>query len=461
MNENKDQVGTPSGPGSVRHPVLGLHSTDPQPVRRGRRRLLWGGVIVVAALALTAAGAIAAPLITHQAEVAEYRSTVSELESVRVEAAQVDLSARAAGVLLELQQVEASTHAEQLESLVATPAGILPASTQASLLDAAAAVREVLPVPPGDIVLSRDAQEVVDRTDETEGVAPLWVGSEPATIAKLLEWEAEPVEHRVVDEADVSSVVLAEVRAELADAGSVLESAEQRVQSFEGQLARLDAAVAGTWPVLAGLAKALPDQATVFLAEHDRAGESTSQATSAAATAAEVAVATAFEEDENGRIVPASPGSPGTFDMAESQHAVLIRDAISAYVVAATSAASAHSVAVAAEEAAAAEAEALAAGAGGYVDPSTGVWTPTSSGGGGAPPPASGGGGYVPPTSGGGGGTSVPPSSGGGGCWYDPLGFYQCPGQCPVPPPGYVPTGGTANGCPTYAPWESGGADDW
>lgn len=122
----------------------------------------------------------------------------------------------------------------------------------------------------------------------------------------------------------------------------------------------------------------------------------------------------------------------------------------------------AEAAAAAAAEAEAAAAAAAASGATGYVDPGTGGWVDTGwssgggsgyvdqgwSGGGGYVPPASGGGDvYVPPATGGGGGGYVPPATGGGGC--------------PAPPAGWYPTGGTANGCPTYSPPGGGGEDEW
>ena len=104
---------------------------------------------------------------------------------------------------------------------------------------------------------------------------------------------------------------------------------------------------------------------------------------------------------------------------------------------------------------------AQAAGESSYVDPGTGETVqafPAGDGGGGGNT-GGGGGGWTPPSGGGnggggnGGGGGGNGGSGGGG--YTPQ-----PQPCPAPPAGWYPTGGSANGCPTYNP-PGGDADEW
>lgn len=124
----------------------------------------------------------------------------------------------------------------------------------------------------------------------------------------------------------------------------------------------------------------------------------------------------------------------------------------------------------AAEAKAKAAAAAPAAGESSYVDPGTGQTVETFSGGdggwsdggntgggGGDWPPPSGGG-----NSGGGGGGNTGGGSGGGGNGGGGGGGYTPkPQPCPAPPAGWFPTGGTANGCPTYLPPGGGDTEGW
>lgn len=123
--------------------------------------------------------------------------------------------------------------------------------------------------------------------------------------------------------------------------------------------------------------------------------------------------------------------------------------------VAAEKAAAAKKAAKAKAKAAAA---AQAAGESSYVDPGTGetVQTfPAGDGGGWNGGGNTGGGGWTPPTGGGNGGNGGGGGGNGGGGGTAPQ-----PQPCPAPPAGWYPTGGTANGCPTYNP-PGGDADEW
>lgn len=121
----------------------------------------------------------------------------------------------------------------------------------------------------------------------------------------------------------------------------------------------------------------------------------------------------------------------------------------------------------AAEAKAKAAAAAQAAGESSYVDPGTGetVQTfPAGDGGGwngGGGNTGGGGGGWTPPTGGGNGGGGGNTGGGGGGNGGGGGGTAPQPQPCPAPPAGWFPTGGTANGCPTYLPPGGGDTEGW
>lgn len=430
---------------SAPEPEAGL-----RPVRKStrKRNLIIGAAAGGALLLLGGTAAVAAPALIHQLQVAEYHQHVDALVDAEQQLTSAEADHLSAIALVEAQHTEAVEFAERLVGYGAVAEPTLTQQHATDLAQAGEAVLDVLGESTADDparqpVVSAFAEELevlaeihASAAEDEELAAELDVPPIPASfleagVADVRAIAFEPVSftsrNKYADD-QVTGIIVEGMRDMVSDAQQRLSAKQAEVDVELERSAEILDAITGTLPALAAASEAAPVQAAAVSLAADQAG---AEVLTALTKGAELAKRTA---------------------QADAASAVAVEADLAAYVQAAQSAASAHSAAVAAAEAAAA---AAASGAGGYVDPSTGSWTPVSGGGAGGwsnGGGSGGGGGWS-----GGGGSSG--GTGGGGGGWDPN-YVPNGGACPAQPPGWYPTGGTANGCPTYNP-PGGDADSW
>ncbi|MFV0435001.1 MAG: hypothetical protein ACK5LO_13605 [Leucobacter sp.] len=272
-----------------------------------------------------------------------------------------------------------------------------------------------------------------------------------------------------------------ELETQAADATARAEEAMGVVDDIENRIDLLESQIIEDAGLLAGpAAEALKNQ-DAFSKAYSKAGKTEKEQLSKRAEmlqsaldtfngvvqadeAVEAEPASRKYQDQSADPVPAAERLAFKRTVTDSvpslEQAEALLTALSSYVSSASAVQGSHDKAVKAEKKAAEEAAAAAAAAAGtgYTDPGTGQWINTGGGGGGNWTDNSGGAPWTGggSSSGGSGSSSSGGSSGGGGGGsYVPGG-----GNCPAPPAGWYPTGGTANGCPTYNP-PGGDADGW
>lgn len=410
---------------------------------RSRPGVWIAGTVVGALVLLTTGGLFAVPGFVHQVEVSEYGEVTSRLVELDLEIADLSAEIAATTALLDAQYEDAAVFLDGVEHLASSAEPVLLAGHATALSQASEQLAGILksapPTDNGARALRAAAQAQTAAAVGARTVAQSDTVSLPFLAMKVEEARAlafpvaEPTARHFVADEQVNVEALAETRQQLEHAERTLTEREAELRSCRAESRGLLAAVSETVPALEDAVRAAPAQALLVIEAAGQAGD-TSQFTAVAKSAV----------------------------LAVNTNPVALHDALLAYVRAAASVRAAHDAAVAAEAAASA---AAAAGATGYVDPSTGQWTPMNLGAGagatggdwsgssGSAPPTGGAGTVTPPTGGG----SAPVGGEGGGIDPNDCSTWPSGCGCPAPPAGWTPTGGTANGCPTYAP----PSDEW
>lgn len=433
-----------------------------KPSHKTRNILIAAGAVAVLAIGAT----IAVPQISHATQVSEYHELTEQLTTLRGDTAEATVTLEAATALTSVQHTAAAKFVESVKKLGAAAAPTITTAHAKALTAAAKTAAADL----GDAPKLTDDQKAdVDaingavkalREADTKAAAAAKKAKEdpPATTAptsvllidvdQAREIAFDPADPAPVDQtpdADVTAEVVEATRADVVDAEAQLEELTAAVDEQTALQQQIQDAVTETRPALVDAAKDAPSRAKEVVAAVPKAGD-TSTVTGTARTA-------------------------GEHGANEKVTAVQLAAKLTASQDAAVAAQKAHTEAVAAEEAAAAaaaEAAAAEAAYGGGYDGNYsgggngGGWDPnygggnTGGGGGGWDPnygggSAGGGGGNAGGGGGGGsaGGGDTGGGSGGGG------------GGCLPPPAGWFPTGGTANGCPTYLPPGGDDTEGW
>lgn len=441
------------------------------PSKRSKRKLI---AFIGAGVLLVAAGTAGAVAINHSNNVKAYDAAVAESNA----AAQQILDAeadypQAAYLLVEHVDGAAKKDSGEFKSISVVPEALISKKTNAPLVE----WLTPLEGQPGDLgkLLEQHAGQVFELHAE---------------VTKTLKDEKADLQPELADQlkdstrgAVVNGESVKKMQAQAAKRSSQARAAQAAVDELDGYLGGID------YSTVTGAKKYLTAPAAEALKNKDAYAKPFTKATQQAkdeyakrATALQVAV-DAFTGKTPAKADAVKPAkaeekpaaasktvevkvesaNPTAADRLHFKHtpkkskptleaSADLRSTLAAFVASATALKTTHDKTVADEAAAAAAAEqaaaAAASGGGGYTDPGTGNWVPSGGGNG------SGGGGWTPPAGGGGGGNG----SGGGGDG----GYVPPPSTgCPAPPAGWFPSGGTANGCPTYLPPGGGDTEGW
>ena len=451
---------------------------DPVPTapKTVRKRVIWLASAIVGVLALTVAGIAVVPKLIHAQQLTDYRELAGEHASVEAARYEALTNRDAALGLHELQHVEALELADRLEEFGATAEPAVAKGEAAALAAAADALKIELETgaeaddPNAEEVASlasveaamlaaavdaaRDAETAATdgkhdtmpaNTEQVKNQQSTQVGTLPVhyldfsiNTARDIAFPGAPEELTTVSDEKVNAEVVETLRETLERSKAKLTEAQAEEAAAAQKVTDLNTAIEDARDVLAEVALSFPQQATKVAKAAPKATD-TKKLNATATVAAE----------------------SGT-------HIHGMWDAVADYIAEAKAVQAAHKKIVDKEAADAAAAEAAAAGAAGYSDPATGNYVyvePSWTGGGNTWSGSGGGAGSTPTPSGNGGG--VPAGSGSGSSGgatgsggYDP-GYTPSPHSCTPAPPGWYPTGGSMNGCPTFLPPGGGDTEGW